>query len=95
MHFKLAKQTSSKNPWKYENRLLSYYRSAEINDEGRFVDIYKKGIYNNELRKLLLLHELPLTTMVDWKSAAHHYQTNLLIYARNTPSLATSATTGI
>ena len=68
---------------------------AEINNEARFVDIYKKGIYNNELRKLLLLHELPLTTIVELKAAVHRYQTNLLKYARSMPSLATSATAGL
>ena len=94
MQIELTKQTLSKNPWKYENHLLSYYRSAQINDEARFVDIYKKGIYN-ELRKLLLVHEPLLTTMVDLKVAVHCYQTNLLKYARSTASLATSATTGL
>ena len=74
MRFELAKQTSSENPLKYENHLLSYYRLAQINDEGRFVDIYKKGIFNNKLRKLLLLHEPPLTLMVKLKAAVHHYQ---------------------
>ena len=49
MHFELAKQTSTENPWKCENRLLSHYRSAQINDEGRFMDIYKKGVHNIEL----------------------------------------------
>ena len=89
MRFELAKQTSSENLWKYENHLLSYYRSAQINDEGRFVDIYKKGIFNNNLKKLLLLHEPPLTMIVNLKVAVHRYQTNLLKYARSTPSLAT------
>ena len=64
-------------------------------DKARFWDIYKKGIYNNELRKLLLLHEPPLTMMVELKAAVDHYQTNLLKYARSTPSLATSATAGL
>ena len=31
------------------------------------MDIYKKGIHNNELRKLLLLHEPALTTIEDLK----------------------------
>ena len=53
MHFELAKQTSAENPWKYENRLLSHYRLAQINDEGSNMDIYKKGVHNKELRKLL------------------------------------------
>ena len=57
LHFELAKQQPDENPWRYENRLLSYYRAAQINDEGQFVEIYKKGVYNNELRKLLLLHK--------------------------------------
>ena len=89
MRFELAKQTLSENPWKYKNCLLSYYRSAQINDEGRFVDIYKKGIFNNKFRKLLLLHEPLLTTTVELKAAVHCYQTNLLKYARSTQSLAT------
>lgn len=78
MRFELAKQTSTENPWEYKNRLLSHYRSAQINDEGRFMDIYKKGVYNKELRKLLLLHEPPLTTIDKLKAAVHHYQMNLL-----------------
>ena len=57
LHFELAKQTMTENPWRFENCLSSYYRSAWINDESRFMDIYKKGVHNNELRKLLLLHD--------------------------------------
>ena len=95
MPFKLAKQTSTANPWEYKNRLLSHYRSAQINDEGRFMDIYKKGVYNKELRKLLLLHEPPLTTIDKLKAAVHCYQTNLLKYTRSTSSLAPSATAGL
>ena len=53
MRFELAKQTSTENPWEYKNRLLSHYRSAQINDEGSNMDIYKKGVHNKELRKLL------------------------------------------
>ena len=59
------------------------------------MDIYKKGIFNNKLRKLLLLHEPLLTTMVNLKAAVHRYQTNLLKYARSTPSLATSTKAGL
>ena len=95
MHFELAKQTSTENPWKYENHLLSHYRSAQINDEGRFMDIYKKGVYNNELRKLLLLHDPPLTTMEGLKAAVHHYQVSLLRYARTTSNLRMSAMAGL
>ena len=95
MQFEMAKKTSSENPWKYENCLLSYYRSLQINDEARFMDIYKNGIYNNKLRKLLLLHEPPLTMMVKLKAAVHHYQMNLLKHARSMPSLVTSTTAGL
>ena len=49
----------SKNRCKFKNMLLSYYRVAQINDKKRFTEIYKKGIYDNELRKMLILHEPP------------------------------------
>ena len=43
LHFELAKQQPEENPWRYENRLLLYYRAVQINDEGWFVEINKKG----------------------------------------------------
>ena len=83
------------NPWRFENCLCSYYWSARINDESRFVDIYKKGVHNNELRKLLLLHDPALTMMEDLKAAIHCYQISLLKYARTMPDLPPSATAGL
>ena len=59
------------------------------------MDIYKKGMYNNELRKLLPLHEPPLTTIDTLKAAVHRYQMNLLRFARTTPSLPMSVTAGL
>ena len=43
LRFELAKQQPEENPWRYENRLLLYYRAVQINDEGWFVEINKKG----------------------------------------------------
>ena len=68
MQFELAKQTLSKNLWKYENILLSYHRSAQIINESRFVEIFKKGVYNNDLRTLLILQNLPLTMITNLKA---------------------------
>ena len=51
---------------------------AQINNETRFVDVYKKFVYNNNLRKLLILHDPPLISINDLKTAVHHYQTRLL-----------------
>ena len=95
LRFELAKQTSMGNLWRLKNLLRSYYRSARINDESRFVDIYKKGIHNNELRKLLLLPDPALTMMEDLKAAIHHYQMSLLKYARTITNLPPSATDGL
>ena len=78
LRFQLAKQTPEENLWKYKNRLQAYYREAQIHDEAKFVDVYKRGIYNNELRRLLMLHNLPLTLINRLKTAVHHYQTKLL-----------------
>ena len=55
------------------------------------MDVYKKGIYDSKLRELLLLHEPPLTTMVEVKTAVHLYQTRLLRLARSTPDIEPSA----
>ena len=68
---------------------------APINDKGRFVDIYKKGVYNNNLRKLLIHHKPPLTSINELKAAVHHYQMSLLKYTRSTPHIAPSATAGL
>ena len=59
------------------------------------MDIFKKAVYNNNLRKLLLLHDPPLTTITNLKAAIQRYQTSLLKYARTTPCLAATATTGL
>ena len=95
MRFELAKQTLTENPWKYENRLMTYYRAAQINEEEKFVKVFKKGVYNNKLRKLLLLHDSPLTTITTLKAAIQRYQISLLKYAQSTPNLVTAATTGL
>ena len=95
LHFELAHQKSTENPWKFEHCLTTYYRAAQINDEICFVEIYIKGIFNDNLRKLLLLHNPALTTIPDLKAAIQRYQTSLLKYARSTLSLAASVTTGL
>ena len=41
LRFELARQEPDKNPWKFENCLHSLYQSAQINDEERFVEIFK------------------------------------------------------
>ena len=63
MSFKLAKQKVTENPWKYDH-LTTYYRAAQINNKEKFVKVCKKGIFNNDLRKLLLLHNPLLNTRV-------------------------------
>ena len=59
------------------------------------MEVYIKGIFNDDLRKLLLLHNPALVTIPDLKAAIQRYQTSVLKYARSTPSLAASATTGL
>ena len=66
-----------------------------MNYDAHFVDIYIKEVCNNELRKLLLLHDPSLTTITDLKAAIQKYQTSLLKYARSTPSIAATAATGL
>ena len=91
----MTRQKSKKNPWKFKHHLTSYYRAAQVNDEVKFVEVYIKGIFNNNLRKLLLLHNPAFATIPDLKAAIQRYQTSLLKYARSTPSLAASVTTGL
>ena len=59
------------------------------------MEIYKKGIHSNELRKLLLLHDPPLITMDTLKAAVQGYQTSLLKYARTLTNPPVSATAGL
>ena len=93
--FKLARLKSTENPWKFKHRLTSYYKAAQVNHEVKFVEVYIKGIFNDNLRKLLLLHNPALTTILDLKAAIQCYQTSLLKYASSTLSLAASVTTGL
>ena len=59
------------------------------------MDVYRRGIYNNELRKLLMLHDPPFTSIDCLKTAVQHYQTKLLIYAERTPDIDPSAMAGL
>ena len=61
----------------------------------KFMDVYRRGIYNNNLRKLLMLHDPSLTSIYSLKTAVHHNQTRLLTYARRTPDIDPSATAGL
>ena len=72
-----------------------YYREAHIQDETEFVEVYRRGVYNKELRKLLMLHNPPLTSIKCLKTAVQHYQTQLLIYAEITPDIEPSAIAGL
>ena len=83
------------NPWSYENGLQRYYDEAHIQDETEFVEVYRQGIYNKELRKLLMLHEPLLTSIESLKAATQYYQTQLLIYAEITPDIEPSAIAGL
>ena len=71
------------------------YRSAQIDDEERFVEIFKKGIHNNKLRKMLLLHKPALNTIESLKEAVQGYQTGLLKYARTLTNPPAAATAGL
>ena len=59
------------------------------------MEIYKKGIHSNELRKLMLMHNPPLITMATLKAAVQGYQTSLLKYARTLTNPPASATMGL
>ena len=89
----MKQQTLEENLWEYESRLQADCKTAQINEEAPFVDFYKKGIYDSELRELLLLHKPPLATMMEVKTAVHLYQTRLLKLARSTPDIEPSAAT--
>ena len=55
----MKQQTLEENLWEYESHLQADCKTAQINEEAPFMDFYKKGIYDSELRKLLLLHKPP------------------------------------
>ena len=59
------------------------------------MEVYRRGVYNQELRKLLMLHNPPLTSIESLKAAAQHYQTQLLIYKEITPDIEPSAIAGL
>ena len=40
-----------------------YYKEAHIQDKTKIVEVYRRGVYNKELRKLLMLHNLLLTSI--------------------------------
>ena len=69
MRFELAKQNATENPWKYKHLLTTYYRVAQINDEDNFVEVFKKGVFKDNLQKLLLLYNPMLTTITNLKAA--------------------------
>ena len=58
------------------------------------MEVYRRGVYNQELRKLLMLHNPPLTSIESLKAVAQHYQTQLLIYAEITLDIEPSTIAG-
>ena len=72
-----------------------YYREAHIQDETEFVEVFRRGVYNKELRKLLMLNNPPLSSIKCLKAVVQHYQTQLLIYAKITPDIEPSAIAGL
>ena len=62
LQFEIARQKPEEIPWQFENRLHSLQRSARIEGDKQFVEAFKKGIHNNELRKYLMLHQPVITT---------------------------------
>ena len=52
MRFELVRQKAMENPCKYEHRLTTYYRAAQINNKECFMEILRKGVFNDNLRKL-------------------------------------------
>ena len=67
--FELAKQKDGESLWQFENQLLALQKRAKIIDDARFVETFKKGLLNNELRKSLFVRETPITTKADLKKA--------------------------
>ena len=95
LRFKLAKQTLEENPWNYKNRLQMYYKEAHIQDKTEFMEVFRRGVYNKELRKLLMLHNPQITSIECLKTVVQHYQTQLLIYAEISPDIEPSAIAGL
>ena len=75
LRFESPKQVLEEDPWKYKNQLQRFYDEAHVQDQTEFMEVYRRGIYNQELRKLLMLHKLPLTSIESLKAAAQHYHT--------------------
>ena len=93
IQFKIAKQKESENLWEFENRLHYLQRQARINDEERFVETYKKGVFNNKLRETLMLRDPLITTWVDLKAALTTAQVDMLKFAKtfsNPPASVTA-----
>ena len=59
------------------------------------MEIFKKGIHNNKLRKQPLLHRLAIITIDALKEAVQNIQTGLLKYARTLTNPPPSATAGL
>ena len=57
-------------------------KQAKIDDEARFVETYKKGVFNNKLREILMLRDPPITTRVELKAAVSNAQVGMLKYTK-------------
>ena len=95
LEFELAQQKDGESLWKFENRLLALQKRAKITDDSRFVETYKKGLLNNELRKSLFMRETRIITKADLKKAVAAAQVGLLQYARTYTNPPASATVGL
>ena len=83
IQFELAKQKESKSLWQFENRLYYLQKEAKIDDDARFVETYKKGVFNNKLRETLMLKDPPITMKEGLKAALTTAQVGMLKYTKN------------
>ena len=96
LQFEVAKQEPNESLWEFENCLHYLQKQANITDNERFVETYKKGILNNKLREHLMVREPPITTKTVLKEAVQDAQMGLLKYVRtfNNPPAAAMAGLG-
>ena len=93
--FEVAKQKENENLWEFENRLHFLQKQAKINDDARFVETYKKGVFNNKLRETLMLRDPPINTRAELKRALTIMQVAMLKYAKTFNTPPTTITAGL
>ena len=65
LQFEGAKQMDNENLWEFDHRLAFLQKRAKVDSDTRFMETYKRGVFDDKLRETLMLRNPPIKTRME------------------------------